>query len=193
MIRLPKATKTPLKSKLVPRQSLATIVKDLGKNTSDITSSDITSFPNRPVNQNLTGQFFPCRSKNSCVTGRCRLRSHLGASETQSVSRTPDAHQQESGEPASGGPKPAGKEGLRQRKSADVRVQGGVRVCGPAVPSLVTAASFCRFSHRFYHFLPFASQSAGWHTLLLFVLKCNTFAFTPLCRRHAGSRGTLPS
>lgn len=39
MIRLPKATKTPLKSKLVPRQSLATIVKDLGKNTScDITS-----------------------------------------------------------------------------------------------------------------------------------------------------------
>uniref|UniRef100_A0A8C4HGC9 Metastasis associated 1 family, member 2 n=1 Tax=Dicentrarchus labrax TaxID=13489 RepID=A0A8C4HGC9_DICLA len=35
MIRLPKATKTPTKSKLVPRQSLATIVKDLGKNTSD--------------------------------------------------------------------------------------------------------------------------------------------------------------
>lgn len=34
MIRLPKATKTPVKSKLVPRQSLATIVKDLGKNTS---------------------------------------------------------------------------------------------------------------------------------------------------------------
>uniref|UniRef100_A0A671XR03 Metastasis associated 1 family, member 2 n=1 Tax=Sparus aurata TaxID=8175 RepID=A0A671XR03_SPAAU len=34
MIRLPKATKTPLKSKVVPRQSLATIVKDLGKNTS---------------------------------------------------------------------------------------------------------------------------------------------------------------
>lgn len=34
MIRLPKATKTPLKSKLVPRQSLATIVKDLGKSTS---------------------------------------------------------------------------------------------------------------------------------------------------------------
>lgn len=32
MIRLPKATKTPVKSKLVPRQSLATIVKDLGKN-----------------------------------------------------------------------------------------------------------------------------------------------------------------
>uniref|UniRef100_A0A3Q1H769 Metastasis associated 1 family, member 2 n=1 Tax=Anabas testudineus TaxID=64144 RepID=A0A3Q1H769_ANATE len=31
MIRLPKATKTPQKSKLVPRQSLATIVKDLGK------------------------------------------------------------------------------------------------------------------------------------------------------------------
>lgn len=40
MIRLPKATKTPLKSKLVPRQSLATIVKDLGESTScDITSS----------------------------------------------------------------------------------------------------------------------------------------------------------
>lgn len=39
MIRLPKATKTPLKSKLVPRQSLATIVKDLGENAScDFTS-----------------------------------------------------------------------------------------------------------------------------------------------------------
>lgn len=31
MIRLPKATKAPLKSKLVPRQSLAIIVKDLGE------------------------------------------------------------------------------------------------------------------------------------------------------------------
>uniref|UniRef100_A0A096LT94 Metastasis associated 1 family, member 2 n=1 Tax=Poecilia formosa TaxID=48698 RepID=A0A096LT94_POEFO len=30
MIRLPKATKSPLKSKVIPRQSLATIVKDLG-------------------------------------------------------------------------------------------------------------------------------------------------------------------
>lgn len=34
MIRLPKATKTPPKSKVVPRQSLATIVKDLGENAS---------------------------------------------------------------------------------------------------------------------------------------------------------------
>ena len=34
MIRLPKATKTNLKSKLIPRQSLATIVKDLGETTS---------------------------------------------------------------------------------------------------------------------------------------------------------------
>lgn len=34
MIRLPKATKTPPKSKVVPRQSLATIVKDLGENKS---------------------------------------------------------------------------------------------------------------------------------------------------------------
>uniref|UniRef100_A0A8D3BSX7 Metastasis associated 1 family, member 2 n=1 Tax=Scophthalmus maximus TaxID=52904 RepID=A0A8D3BSX7_SCOMX len=34
IIRLPKATKTPLKSKLVPRPSLATIVKDLGKSWS---------------------------------------------------------------------------------------------------------------------------------------------------------------
>lgn len=31
MIRLPKATKAPLKSKLIPRQSLAIIVKDLGE------------------------------------------------------------------------------------------------------------------------------------------------------------------
>lgn len=34
MIRLPKATKTPPKSKVVPRQSLATIVKDLGEKAS---------------------------------------------------------------------------------------------------------------------------------------------------------------
>lgn len=31
MIRLPKASKPPLKNKPVPRQSLATIVKDLGE------------------------------------------------------------------------------------------------------------------------------------------------------------------
>lgn len=31
MIRLPKATKAPVKSKLIPRQSLAAIVKDLGE------------------------------------------------------------------------------------------------------------------------------------------------------------------
>uniref|UniRef100_A0A8C3AZJ9 Metastasis associated 1 family, member 2 n=1 Tax=Cyclopterus lumpus TaxID=8103 RepID=A0A8C3AZJ9_CYCLU len=34
IIRLPKATKTPLKTKLVPRPSLANIVKDLGKDAS---------------------------------------------------------------------------------------------------------------------------------------------------------------
>lgn len=40
MIRLPKATKTPQKSKVIPRQSLANIVKDLGEST----SCDITAF-----------------------------------------------------------------------------------------------------------------------------------------------------
>ena len=31
IIRLPKATKNPPKNRVIPRQSLATIVKDLGK------------------------------------------------------------------------------------------------------------------------------------------------------------------
>uniref|UniRef100_A0A669D6N2 Metastasis associated 1 family, member 2 n=1 Tax=Oreochromis niloticus TaxID=8128 RepID=A0A669D6N2_ORENI len=46
MIRLPKATKTPLKSKLVPRQSLATIVKDLGKNSECDQHTEYEAAPN---------------------------------------------------------------------------------------------------------------------------------------------------
>uniref|UniRef100_A0A3P8Q0A9 Metastasis associated 1 family, member 2 n=1 Tax=Astatotilapia calliptera TaxID=8154 RepID=A0A3P8Q0A9_ASTCA len=50
MIRLPKATKTPVKSKLVPRQSLATIVKDLGKNAECDQRTEYEAVPNRKLN-----------------------------------------------------------------------------------------------------------------------------------------------
>ncbi|KAG7235430.1 hypothetical protein INR49_002660 [Caranx melampygus] len=57
MIRLPKATKTPLKSKVVPRQSLATIVKDLGEN-GHLRSSETEGVqrPPHPINRNQASQ-----------------------------------------------------------------------------------------------------------------------------------------
>uniref|UniRef100_A0AAX7T8H6 Metastasis associated 1 family, member 2 n=1 Tax=Astatotilapia calliptera TaxID=8154 RepID=A0AAX7T8H6_ASTCA len=54
MIRLPKATKTPVKSKLVPRQSLATIVKDLA--ISAPLKLKATRGPPTPINRNQANQ-----------------------------------------------------------------------------------------------------------------------------------------
>uniref|UniRef100_A0A665WMS5 Metastasis-associated protein MTA2-like n=1 Tax=Echeneis naucrates TaxID=173247 RepID=A0A665WMS5_ECHNA len=54
MIRLPKATKTPLKSKVVPRQSLATIVKDLA--ISAPLKLKASRGPPTPINRNQASQ-----------------------------------------------------------------------------------------------------------------------------------------
>uniref|UniRef100_A0A7N6B5Y4 Metastasis associated 1 family, member 2 n=1 Tax=Anabas testudineus TaxID=64144 RepID=A0A7N6B5Y4_ANATE len=54
MIRLPKATKTPQKSKLVPRQSLATIVKDLA--ISAPLKLKASRGPPTPINRNQASQ-----------------------------------------------------------------------------------------------------------------------------------------
>uniref|UniRef100_A0A674N6Q4 Metastasis associated 1 family, member 2 n=1 Tax=Takifugu rubripes TaxID=31033 RepID=A0A674N6Q4_TAKRU len=54
MIRLPKATKTPPKSKVVPRQSLATIVKDLA--ISAPLKLKATRGPPTPINRNQASQ-----------------------------------------------------------------------------------------------------------------------------------------
>lgn len=97
MIRLPKATKTPQKSKLVPRQSLANIVKDLGKNLSNAT-------------ERLALVFY------SAIIMLLCLCSHLCTFETEGVQRSSDPHQQEPGQPASCWPRPAGKERVWQRQ-----------------------------------------------------------------------------
>lgn len=98
MIRLPKATKTPPKSKLMPRQSLATIVKDLGKNKScdQHTSSNTANL---------------CLLSHWWVLCLC---SHFCSSETEGIQRTPDTYQQKPGQPASWGPKLTGKERVWQ-------------------------------------------------------------------------------
>lgn len=44
MIRLPKATKAPVKSRVIPRQSLANIVKDLGKNKQRFAHRNVLQF-----------------------------------------------------------------------------------------------------------------------------------------------------
>uniref|UniRef100_A0A1A8GZR4 Metastasis associated 1 family, member 2 n=2 Tax=Nothobranchius korthausae TaxID=1143690 RepID=A0A1A8GZR4_9TELE len=54
MIRLPKATKTPLKCKVVPRQSLATIVKDLA--ISAPLKLKASRGPPTPINRNQASQ-----------------------------------------------------------------------------------------------------------------------------------------
>lgn len=100
MIRLPKATKTPLKTKLVPRPSLANIVKDLGKDTK------ITP----PLHQ-----LYPFLLKHHWIL-LCALGSHHSPSETEGIQRTPNTHQQEPGQPASCGPEPAREERLWQRQ-----------------------------------------------------------------------------
>ena len=103
MIRLPKATKTQVKTKVIPRQSLATIVKDLGENC-----------------HTLLYVLMHCLSLKCdwmmTSAAVCLLCSHICSSETEGVQRTPDTHQQEPGQPASWGPEPAGEERLRQRQ-----------------------------------------------------------------------------
>ncbi|KAM4565215.1 metastasis-associated protein MTA2 [Fundulus diaphanus] len=54
MIRLPKATKSPLKSKVIPRQSLATIVKDLA--ISAPLKLKASRGPPTPINRNQASQ-----------------------------------------------------------------------------------------------------------------------------------------
>ncbi|MED6294993.1 Metastasis-associated protein mta2 [Characodon lateralis] len=54
MIRLPKATKSPLKSKVIPRQSLATIVKDLA--ISAPLKLKASRGPPTPINRNQVSQ-----------------------------------------------------------------------------------------------------------------------------------------
>lgn len=100
MIRLPKATKTPVKSKVVPRQSLATIVKDLGENFQTA----------------IFANHFSLKCDWMVTSVVVLLCSHLSSAETEGVQRTPNTHQQEPGQPASWGPKPAGEERLRQRQ-----------------------------------------------------------------------------
>uniref|UniRef100_A0A8C5HAD1 Metastasis associated 1 family, member 2 n=1 Tax=Gouania willdenowi TaxID=441366 RepID=A0A8C5HAD1_GOUWI len=69
IIRLPKATKTPLKTKVVPRQSLANIVKDLGTNMSCDLPAALVPTIHRRMNTHLSGSFIrTCNKVRVCLS-----------------------------------------------------------------------------------------------------------------------------